>query len=323
MKDVIYLDTSFLHSFMAQINSGLPALTNTEFQESQTSTSAQTVTADSTNEMLGEVSLGEIDIVVFKSPSAKGQYKYINKKGNSSSISLAQLEAGKEIISKQLHDNALTEFEKYLLEKEALVQITIDNNAEIGEYIKLTGSFSVVDLGYFKSVLNKSTFEKFMRNTVEQEMAAALHELERENLNNAQKNSKRKQIKDLYESQKKASSHFHELFETLFEFMESVLPTNSYIKIGKYVAPLKSEFLRESAKEMSFKYGVNSHLQVTLIGKITREYDSLLAQNSPSNDSSLISALQGLSSSVETMLSSMDLLNEGDYIVSPIAIFFE
>lgn len=322
LKEFIYLDTAFLHSFIAQSNSGLPTLINTEIQEQESRTSTKGTSTDSTHEIAGEVSLGEFDVVFFKSPSAKSQFKYANKQGNNSSISWTQLDAGKEIISKQLHDNALAEFEQYV-EQNGLLKIKESSEHAVpGEYIKVSGTFYVVDLSFFQKALNKKIIDRFLLDEIDKQCISALDQIEAENLTRQQKEVKRKETQKRFEKQKNDNKILFELITDVVDYVNTLLPASSYLKIGNFVAPLKPDYLRESSSELGFKYGHSSKLRITLIGKVTRVYDNLISQGiDPS--ANIYGMMQLLSSAVEQFLIESALLKTGDLIVSPVAIFFE
>ena len=85
------------------------------------------------------------------------------------------------------------------------------------------------------------------------------------------------------------------------------------------ILPLKSEHLRETAKELIFKYGeIGSSLRITMIGKVTREITTT-AMPDFHNGNPFFEFPQILSG----VLGSLGLINSGDLIVSPVAIYFE
>lgn len=322
LKEFIYLDTNYLHSFMAQTNSGLPTLTNSEYQESEQKTSSTGQTADSTHNIVGEVSLGEFDIVFLKSPSAKAQYSYSNKRGNNTAISLTQLEAGKEIISKQLHDNALGEFEVYLEEHQKLKIVDPLSLIDPGEYVKVSGEFQIVDLSFYKRALSKTMINRFVIKGIEDQIQLELEKIEMEDLIPAQKKLKSKEIRNFGDKKKQENQEMFEIISDVIDYIVDLLPAHSYIKVGNFAAPLKPEYLRESSDELSFKYGSNSPIRITMIGKVTRVYDNLISSGVDPG-TNIHAGMQLFSAAVEQFLMQTGLLKTGDLIVSPVAIFFE
>ncbi|MGR5963095.1 hypothetical protein ACT7DN_30015 [Bacillus paranthracis] len=92
---------------------------------------------------------GKFDIpFVIKSPSAKATMRLAPGENHSESFTIADLEAGKEIISTQLHDNALNDFEKHFEDK-GLIQVMEDtfstSTLQPGTYIKTTSSFTAMN----------------------------------------------------------------------------------------------------------------------------------------------------------------------------------
>lgn len=139
MKELVYLDTSILHSFLAQTNSGLPVTVDAEYQESSTTSSQSLHSKEMAQSMALEGSTGFVNVGIIKSPSGKFNFGQTKKETEQQGVALTQLEAGREIISKKLHDNALMEFEKYLEETSKLHILQCNQeNIEIGKYVKMT-----------------------------------------------------------------------------------------------------------------------------------------------------------------------------------------
>ncbi|MDR9852867.1 hypothetical protein RJP21_04520 [Paenibacillus sp. VCA1] len=303
MKEIIYLNTEFLHSFMAQQFEGLPISTTMENSQQDTTTSNDSVQKKSAHAIEGEIKSGDFSIPgIFSTPSGRAKYKYGIDSQLSETFTLAQVEAGKEIISKQLHDNALDEFEKYLVENSALHEI--DSNSDrgenyIGKYIKLESSFILFDLKYVKNLTNSTLLKKFFKIPG---IASP------------------QQYKNGKLSPKLESGFL--MMDTLLEYLESILPTNLFLKQGNFVSPLKSDFLRESSSELNFKYGEDSKLKVCVIGRVTKVFDSFDAGlfKEEGNFNDLSGAINDM---IHMLLNQINTIEAGDLIISPVAIYFE
>jgi len=207
MKEFIYLDTAFLHSFIAQKNNGLPNLHSTEFQESETKTSTDGTTKDVVNEVQADVSSGTVKIpFVVDSPSGKLSYKMNHKRGITSGISWTQLEAGKEIISKQLHDNALQLFEDYLEENNLIKRVTTKTEDFVsGDYLLIQGAFSIISVNNIKDVLNPDAIPIALEMAFEQQVQAKINVINNSTLADS---IKKKQINELKNNIKSSSKRF-------------------------------------------------------------------------------------------------------------------
>ncbi|QOT12943.1 hypothetical protein JNUCC32_13350 [Paenibacillus sp. JNUCC32] len=307
MKEIIYLNTDFINSFMAQKYKGLPLSNITEHMQQDTQTNSDVAKKSGTNDIQGEASTGGVDIpFIISSPSGKIIYKYSGNKQYEEAVSLTQTDAGKEIVSKQLHDNALDDYEEYLVEKQLLNIITDSTNIEeqIGNYVKITSHFSLFDLEYIRNLTDPDSMKNLIRiasNTANS------------NQNSGKQNSKQ-QNSQLEQGIKAV--------EVVMKYLSSILPTKLYLKQGNYIAPLKSDYLRESSQELNFKYGEGSGIKVTLIGRVTKIFESFETNifEEQGNFADLSSSIHGI---VELILSQMKSIKKGDAIVSPVAIYFE
>ncbi|UNK20186.1 hypothetical protein MNQ98_09315 [Paenibacillus sp. N3/727] len=166
---------------------------------------------------------GSVDIpFIISSPSAKLLYKYNGNNHYEETVSLTQTDAGKEIISKQLHDNALDDFVEYLNKKQLLNIITDATSGEeqIGNYVKIKSTFNLFDLDYLKNLTNSDSMR-------------AIISLTTENLTTP-KQSKGKQNQRL----EPAVERGIRAIDTILKYLTSILPTQLYLKQGGYIAPL-------------------------------------------------------------------------------------
>lgn len=278
MKDFVYLDTSFLHSYLAQLNGGLLSNISRETQESRTETHT-----DTRNEKDGiGVHGGVRSLITFG-------VKFDSESGGNESLSLAQLEAGKEIMSLQMHDNAVDDLVIHLKEKKLLIEDPY--SIEINKYVLLTSEFKVIDLDYLKKILTKDTLQ--LLNRVE-------------GVNKGK--NKQGNLGGLGD------------FEKIIDFLSTILPSNLYIKQGPILCPLKNEYLRTQPKEILFKYGNSA--KITMLGKVTRELDGPTSLDG-FEFSSILSISDMMFGMTDFFMSQFGMGDRGEFIVSPVATFFE
>lgn len=279
MKEFIYLDASFLHSFIAQIYGGLPSTFTNETQESRTQTHIDT----KQEEILSELH-GSLNVAI-----AKMDAKITPKETRGESISLAQLDVGKEIISKQLHDNAVDELIEHLRENNLLIDYP--DTIELNKYILYRSSFKIIDIEYLK-LLTRKDFNHLLG-------------LNKQSGKSGNKQTGAVSINDIGK---------------ILDFFSAIMPSDIFIKQDGILSPLKKEYLRVQPKELLFKYSENT--KVCLLGKVTKEIDSaaLLQDFEFTSFLSISDMMMGLASG---LMAQFEVIKRGDYIVSPIAIFFE
>lgn len=323
MKEFIYLDTGFLHSFIAQQNNGLPSSHSTEFQESESKSSTTGKSNELQNEMDTELKTGELKFPgLFESPSGKVRYKLAHKRGTSSSITLNQLEAGKEIISKQLHDNALQQFEDYLIENELLKEASISEDAMPGEYVKIKGAFSIVDLKDINNILNPTAVSTALGFAMETALDNEIAQMEELGVTSQQRQRRIKEYQETQKKETKAMSEQLAKFQILIQYMESILPSSAFLKTDRYTCPLRIEYLRESAKELAFKYKYDQTMPITIIGKYTKKFERF-AQLSRETNNGPFGVIGDSINAFDQAFETFGIFKKGDLIVSPVAIYFE
>ncbi|WP_068775790.1 hypothetical protein [Paenibacillus sp. FJAT-26967] len=302
MKEIVYLDTSFLHSFMAQVNQGLPVNFTREITDQQTSTTTDMKQEESTHDVSGKFSTGSVNIpFLFVTPSGEVTYKYTNKQKIDESYSLSQLDIGKEIISTQLHDNALNDFESYIDSRPDMLCCTDGEYSKykLGKYIKIKATFSIFDVSYIRKMVNKDIMTKLMSLTEK------LNDTPDESLTNDPG------IQTAFEA-----------FDFFTSYLQNALPSEVCLKQGKFFSPLKSEFLRNTSEDLIFKYGTSSKIEITVLGKLTREFiDFDLNMFKENGNFRELSTLTN--QMMDSFVDEVNLMEKGDIIVSPVAIYFE
>lgn len=303
---------------MAQTHEGLPITINFEFQESETKTSQTGRTKEinkdiNTTGSAGIPLLGKIQTKLGMS----------HKKNNSYMKTLTQLDAGKEIISKQLHDEALYDFEQYLEENKNLTKIyTGEKELEIGSYVKIHAHFQIINLNFLINMLSEDINEG--KGKAFSDILFSIPKLfsnapEKNNQGEGNEsvgiNSRLDKLKKEAEQDMKALLH-----------ISKILPSSAFIRLNHYIAPMKAEYLRESPEELSFKYGSNeSQIKITLLGKVTRKVIKPEINEGPLQlfEEGFLKGTTHIASTFDHLLEMIKFVEEGDYIVSPIAIYFE
>ena len=324
MKEHIYMDTDLLNSFIAQFEEGLPTFIDSENEEQLTNVQETEVGKKSRHFAQLDVDTGSINIpMFFESPSGKLGLHLEPGKYAGEKASISQTEVGREIMSKQLHDHALDKFEEHLTEQKMLAEVDRihENHLHHHNYIKINDHFSVIDFNYIKDAIQDKLVDIMLKGVKEEIAAVKEHIKTDHSLTKGQKKAQiKKAEKTFKDSHKETSDTFSDLREIL-EYLQSLLPSETFIRVGNAVAPIKNTFLRENSRSLYYKYGNNrSEHNVTLMGKCIRKIDS---KREGQNDDSFLGAVNMVTSGIDQMLVDIGICSEDDYVVTPIAIYFE
>lgn len=327
MKEIIYLDTQFLNSFLAQINDGLPTSKSREKAEEIRDTLESSEGFKSASSIEAILKSGDFEIpLLFKSPS--GEIKGIWKPGlfSGEKAIASQTEAAKQIISTQMHDNALEEFIDFLHENDnELFTSEIGYQGEIiGKYINRKSTFKIIDFEYLISIMQADVFQLFLFDKLEEQINNIDQKIK--NTPKDKRNTKEyQQLKTFFDQNKRKIDKEKEKIvdvlekvEKMLKYLKDILPNSTFLLGDGFIAPLKEEFLREKGKELSFKYGDSSNLEITLLGKVTGKISS---SDLPQLDD--VDSVLQLHKMINFILQSLNLTKKGDHIVSPVAIYFE
>lgn len=322
MKEIIYLDTGLLHSYIAQYKGGLPNTKSLEQSQEISDSSELEEGYISGSAIKAFFETGKFEIpLVFNTPNAR--IEGVFRPGNflKEKAITFQTEMGKEIISMQLHDNALIDFEKYLKEKELFSELTNDESIE-GKFIKVESTFKIFDFDFLNKILQPEKIMKFIKihdESYEQDLKNIEKEIQKIS-NPKEKNIKKaflQQAKNQYQQKKSDLQKQFDFLKDVLDYLNEILPTKSFIKMNNILAPLKNQYLREKSSELMFKFGTNENIKATLIAKVTSTIKNV---DVPDMGEDAIFELPKLLISI---LHPLGIIDRDYLIVSPIAIYFE
>lgn len=313
MKEIIYLDTPFIHSYLSQKFGGLPTNTSKEFQEQKTETDSTGTTNTKGSSKQIDLSSGEIDLLsLLKSPSAKAFYNANSIKGTSENFTLSMLDSNKELISMQLHDNALTNFEEVICELDTFKEISDSNisSINVGDIVKSNSPFTILDLSDMELLLEDGFVDVLLHDQIT-ELNDKLPTMT-ENIQKVKKKELEKQKNDL------SAQYNH--FKKMIQYLKRIMPADAFIYSNAIMAPLNSLHLRESTRMLNFKYGTLPQRTITIIGKVTKINNN----KSIANQSKILgSDFFGLNGMGTTILESIGIIQKNSVIITPIAIYFD
>lgn len=317
MKEIIYLDTDLIHSLLSQIHDGLPGETANERSQGIQEGTQSGTSGDSKFGSKVNISSGKMSVpLLFDTPEGKVELKLDLSKAWEESSAITQTEAGRELISKKLHDNALENLIQHLVEENMIQDINV---AADNSFVKFNSSLQIFNLEYLSAILDPELLPKIMFHEINEEFEKQKREAEKIT-NKHDKNVALKKLKEAYgpveENIKDAKRDFDFLNSGL-NFMDALLPTKTFGKFNNSFAYIKSDHLREDPKVLMFKYANQSTTtKATIIGKKIRKID--VSEETPTNNSLFSAPLI-----IDNMLIEMEVANKGDYLIAPIAIYFE
>lgn len=317
MKDIIYLNDEFINSFISQAYDGLPIQ-----KQSETSKLNSEQGTDTDSEISAAGAKASIKIL-------SGKYDYTTTE--TSALTTLESDEAKEIIAKKIYDNALNDLETLLIQKNRL-KVTLDD-VQFGDYVKLQTHLQLHDIRDFIEVASDNTFNAYETALNDELKDKKTHnDLIIADAKQDEKGKIRKQLRKEYEELKTEKAqeidntkYAFKMINIYLKLIIDYLPTPVFIKTEQTVIPLDEKFLRETVRSLGFKYNNNLlESEVIILGKVTKK-----TSNTNVLDDNLIKvedmkALFGAMNEIlDEFFKLFDILNVGEYIISPIAVYFE
>ncbi len=217
------------------------------------------------------------------------------KKGESETLNdtftLTQTEAVKELITRQFHDNSLDVLIDHLTTNNRLKPAS-NTNLKNHQYVLTEGSFDLMDIDHLKSFADKDFLEM-----IDKSMSS----------------------KEKNERVQKSPFPITD-FNKMIHVTSLFLPTELFIRQGKFIVPLSKEYLRESSRIFSFKREDGEKIKI--LGKVRRQIVNIDFDLNLKSFG-MFDVIDGIESMAEGLLAQLGVLEKGDYVISPIAIYFE
>lgn len=296
MNHIVYLNTDILNSYLSQINDGLVNKNFSETQDIIKNSKEETNSPGNKNTDV-KFSLPKLISMGFSEDSDFEKTTNI----------LSQLESGRELIEKILHDNALEQFKKSILETNLLSDI---NHCSIGNYTEISGSFLVRDFEYIINLYSDEYIEFLCDDAVKP--------LENE-LKNSPGNTNKKIIENKIKNIKLQTKKAQNNTRRIFNIAKNILPFSKFIICDNCIIPLESKYLRESATHIRFMYSQN----INIIGKYTSTLNDAINREKNAPNIGFNKMFVAMDETFEAFYSKTLGLNESMKIILPIALYFE
>lgn len=301
MKHFVYLDTDLINSYLAQLNNGL---VKSRQEENTASITEEKGIEDMP--FTGKSILGL---------NIPGLFKYehgIDDEYIKEVSTISQTNAGKEILSKIIHDNSYDDLIDHLKQTVQIEHYEPNTQIEIGTYLSIRGNMKMVDLSVFLSLFGddfKKVYSMFLSGAFEESIDTFNRQMKRSS--DFIKNQKEKKDKI-----KKDLTMFDNITSTI-AYISKLLPSDKYLTYENILIPLDKKYLREDYNSLRYKYSKES----TIVGHITGEVNDIV-NYTLNEDSGLSPMLQSLD---ELLLAAFEILGIGNdfKIMHPISWYYE
>lgn len=309
MKDYIYLDEDLLNSNLAQLNQGLPSVSQTEDTRGTTRrTDSQTSNAKGLDGLFGFGS------------------QYLKQTAETDGFEM--ISSQKEVLESVFHDYAVD----LLLDSIPIYDNLVDNilDANEGDFIYIKEKFTIYDFSHLSKALNldyinsfvssddentlkeikkKKTFMKAQKVGNAPSAKEALAELDKQiAIVEAKITASKESIKNL------------EMIQKVSDYCNNLFPNSTLIRISSGLIFSKKECFRNSIEQISLL--TESKREISVIGIVSSIKEKTYQQNLlTSFSASDISKIPSMINDI--MLSSFGIMKSGDKLIKPIAIFFE
>lgn len=249
MKNFIYLDTDFITSALSQINNGRIETITDETQDTNQKTQknesySQNSTAGFKAGIPGIISInaGNSDVT------------------NDSESSYSEIETAKQIITKTFDDNMFDVLLNAIPFKE------FENSAYAGDFVKSDDYYTLIDLDYTSSALEKNFLETLIdKNLVKKNVEKNLNTLSPEEKQKSYAN-----INSIVNKEYKKQHESYGIQRKRLEALKVIFPSKILLYVNGILLLMDRKFLREDTLSILFKYSG----KINIFAQITREYKS-------------------------------------------------
>lgn len=295
MKHFVYLDTDALNSYISQINDGL--LKNT------------------VNETFDEISTTKIEGNVPGKSGFNSEFgfkPFFNLKFSedkdviNTTNTLSQIESGRELIEKIIHDNAFEQFRKHLQK-----EFTVNNveDCQLGDYIELSEKYIVRDLDYILTIYTEEFIDFMCDNLIRE------HEAKRPiNANTSVIKAFDKKIEEIRNRIKIEQNNV----KRIFSISKNIMPFSKFLLCNGCIIPLNDKFLRETTQKIRFSYSE----KIKILGRYTSTLEEAVKR-----EEKIQNSFDDLYSSLDETFKELYInvlgIDQKAKIIQPIALYFE
>jgi hypothetical protein len=316
MKEIIYLDTEIMNSMLAQLDEGIVNSFTLEQSNQESETEGQQTIRGKSAGLSGSLNVNS----GFFPGGGLSLGASLGDSGNeSTSEARTILEGQKDILNKAFHDYALELLTKRLVEDKLLVD---GPDFKEGDLFIGESSYRFYDFNLLKKAIDYN----FIKDALLSEIDELDYEEAKKNI--SKKNITGKERTQMEKAQKIMATHkevrsilkvFKQL-NSLSVFASNLLEDLSVIKTINTIGLLKRKYLRESPESLSFRTDKSRKIKflIRVIGKKEIVYDGFNIPQFQEEELDMIPNIM-----LDIILGSFKIIQKGDFIVTPIAIYYE
>ncbi|BDC58151.1 MULTISPECIES: DUF6414 family protein [Bacillus] len=312
MKEILYLDTELMNSNLAQIDQGLTTDVSHHSDTQKTESDGSSYVVGKNAEVGARIGLLTLNV--------NGKIGADAQEGFNESRSF--LEGEKDILNKSFHDYSLSLLMDKLDERELLKTTEYDLNE--GDFFIIESELRLNDFSLMKRFSNPEKTENLLLAEI---LDAPMTYKEAKKI--ISKNTPTAKERELiYLAEKVVTIHDNakptlsvlKQLHAYSDYLSDILEDHSFIKVGKSAGIIKNSSLRESTTSLTLRSENNR--KVKLFGRFSSTKQTVFnGFNTEELASDELYKMPNLF--LDVVLGSMQLITEGDNIVSPIAIYFE
>jgi len=303
LKEIIYLDTEIMNSMLAQLDEGL-------------------ITSFSAEESVQENETEGIHST--RSKNAKASYLGLGVGGERRKMELESktiLEGQKDILNKTFDDYALD-----ILSDKLVDQNLLNHGPDFKEGDLYLGesTYKFYDFQLIKNVLDYKLMESLMLSQIGEadlEYNEAIKIINKKNPNAREREQLplAQQVIETHKNTKPIVAVFKQL-ETFSSYASKALGDVAVIKASNQIGLIKKRFLREAPEALSFRTDQSRQVKflVRIIGEKRTVFNGFNLPELATQDIDKIPNLM-----IDILLGSFDIIQQGDFLVSPIAVYYE
>lgn len=319
MKEIIYLDTDLMNSMLAQLDEGLINSFSLEQWDQEVVTVGQQSARGKSAGMNGSMNAGTgaIPGINFNFGANLG-----NTGNEMNHNSQAILDSQKDILNKAFHDYALDLLTQKLDDKKLLINISdtlTEGDLHLGE-----STFRFYDFDLLRKSMDYNAMEEMMLarvsgSEIKYEEALRIVNKPKPNAKERENMEKAKQIVTTHQAVKPILDMFKQL-NSLSSFATNLLEELSIVKTENKIGLVKKKYLRESPEALSFRTDQSRKVKylVRVIGKKEIVFNGF---NLPLLNESDLDVIPNMM--LDIILGSFKIIQQGDLLVTPIAIYYE
>lgn len=318
MKEIIYLDTDKINSMLAQLDEGLISNFSMEMTDQETKTNSNQISKGKSSGMSANI---KVSTGLLPGGRLGAGASFGNNGSENEIFAKTILEGQKDILNKAFHDYAL----ELLIEKLENKKLFSDGERfKEGDLFIEKSTFRFYDFNLLRDSMDLESMNKFIRSEIEDldmsyDQAKKL--LKKINLNakEREKIDTARLIVSTIENTQPILNIFKQI-NTLGTLASKLLKDLTVIKSNNKIGLLKKEYLRESTESLSFRTDHSREVKmlIQVIGKKDKVFNGYNMGNLAVNSLDLIPNMM-----LDILLGSFEIIEIGDLLVTPIAVYYE